>query len=81
MEKEKKQKIRCICFFLASICFFIVSIVNFMDKNTTLAVTYLLLGISFLLLSTTNLRKNKYNFKLVGLENLNLTEENDEYKL
>ena len=34
MEKEKKQKIRCICFFLASICFFIVSIVNLMDKNT-----------------------------------------------
>lgn len=59
MGKDKKEKIRCICFLFASICFFIVSIVNFMDKNTTLAVTYLLLGISFLLLSTTNLRKNK----------------------
>lgn len=59
MEKEKKQKIRCICFLLASICFFIVSIVNFMDKNTTPAIPYLLLGISFFLLSTTNLRKNK----------------------
>ena len=59
MEKDKKEKIRCICFLFASICVFIVSIVNFMDKNTTLAVTYLLLGISFLLLSTTNLRKNK----------------------
>ena len=59
MEKDKQEKLRCICFLFASICFFIVSIVNFMDKNTTLAVTYLLLGISFLLLSTTNLRKNK----------------------
>ena len=65
MKKDKKEKIRCICFLFASICFFIVSIVNFMDKNTTLAVTYLSLGMSFLLLSTTNLRKiNKYNFKL-----------------
>lgn len=62
-------------FFICFNMFLIVSIVNFMDKNTTLAVTYLLLGISFLLLSTTNLRKNKlnkYNFKLVELENLNL---------
>lgn len=59
MEKDKKEKIRCICFLLALICFFIVSIVNFMDKNTTPAIPYLLLGISFLLLSTTNLRKNK----------------------
>ena len=57
MEKNKKKKIRCICFLLASICFFIVSIVNFMDKNTTPAIPYLLLGISFLVLSTTNLRK------------------------
>ena len=59
MEKDKKEKIRCICFLFVSICNFIVSIVNFMDKNTTQAVTYLLLGISLLLLSTTNLRKNK----------------------
>ena len=58
-KKNKKKKIRCICFLLASICFFIVSIVNFMDKNTTPAIPYLLLGISFLVLSTTNLRKNK----------------------
>ena len=65
MEKEKKQKIRCICFLLASICFFIVSIVNFMDKNTTTAIPYLLLGISFLLLSITNLRKiNKHKIQL-----------------
>ena len=35
MKKDKKEKIRCICFLFASICFFIVSIVNFMDKNTT----------------------------------------------
>lgn len=59
MEKDKKEKIRCICFLFVSICNFIVSIVNFMDKNTIRAVTYLLLGISLLLLSTTNLRKNK----------------------
>lgn len=59
MERDKKEKIRCICFLLASISFFIVSIVNFMDKNTTPAIPYLLLGISFLLLSTANLRKNK----------------------
>ena len=55
----EKDKIRCICFLLASICFFIVSIVNFMDKNIIPAIPYSLLGISFLLLSTTNLRKNK----------------------
>jgi len=59
MEEDKKEKIRCICFLLASICFFIVSIVNFVDKNTTSAIPYLLLGISFLLLSTTSSRKNK----------------------
>ena len=59
MEKDKKEKIRSICFLLASICFFIVSILKFMDKNTTPAIPFLLLGISFLLLSTTNLRKNK----------------------
>lgn len=54
-------------FLLASICSFIVSIVNFMDKNTIPAIPYLLLGISFLLLATTNLRKNKRNFKFAEL--------------
>lgn len=54
-----KEKIRFICFLLASICFFIVSIMNFMDKNTAPAITFLLLGISFLLLSTTHLKNDK----------------------
>ena len=54
-----KEKIRFICFLLASICFFIVSTMNFMDKNTAPAVTFLLLGISFLLLSTTHLKNDK----------------------
>ena len=55
----EKDKIRFICFLLASICFFIVSIMNFMDKSTAPAVTFLLLGISFLLLSTTHLKNDK----------------------
>lgn len=55
----EKDKIRFICFLLASICFFIVSIMNFMDKNIAPAVTFLLLGISFLLLSTTHLKNDK----------------------
>ena len=55
----EKEKIRFICFLLASICFLIVSIMNFMDKNTAPAVTFLLLGISFLLLSTTHLKNDK----------------------
>lgn len=54
-----KEKIRFICFLLASICFFIVSIINFVDKNTAPAITFLLLGVSFLLLSTTHLKKDK----------------------
>lgn len=57
----KKEKIRFICFLLASICFFIVSIMNFMDKNNAPAITFLLLGISFLLLSTTHLKNDKHN--------------------
>ncbi len=59
MEIMGKEKIRFICFLLASICFFIVSIINFVDKNTAPAITFLLLGISFLLLSTTHLKKDK----------------------
>ena len=55
----EKEKIRFICFLLASVCFFIVSIMNFMDENTAPAITFLLLGISFLLLSTTHLKKDK----------------------
>ena len=55
----EKEKIRFICFLLASVCFFIVSIMNFMDKNTASAITFLLLGVSFLLLSTTHLKKDK----------------------
>lgn len=54
-----KEKIRFICFLLASICFFIVSVINFMDKNTSSAIIFLLLGISFLLLSTTHLKSDK----------------------
>ncbi len=55
----KKEKIRFICFLLASLCFFIVSAINFIDKNTAHAIIFLLLGISFLLLSTTHLKNDK----------------------
>ena len=55
----KKEKIRFICFLLASICFFIVSVMNFIDKNTAPAIIFLLLGISFLLLSTTHLKNDR----------------------
>lgn len=55
----EKDKIRFICFLLASICFFIVAIINFFDKNTASAIIFLLLDISFLLLSTTHLKKGK----------------------
>lgn len=59
VEKMGKEKMRFICFLLASICFFIVSTMNFMDRDIASAITFLLLGISFLLLSTTHLKNNK----------------------